>query len=197
TFMNDAFGRTFQVSKEDTEQHLIYTLGAGQWNIPKLRLLLEEIVPKHSQVANFEVTHDFPQVGSRTLLMSASRLFDDQGGKPMTLLAVHDITSQRKAESLAAALQEKEVLLKEIHHRVKNNLQIVSSLLNLQADVIKDPKALAFLRQNQDRIQSMALVHEKIYLSPDLSTVDMAAYIQQHAIQTLQAHTPADAVQLK
>jgi two-component sensor histidine kinase len=75
-------------------------------------------------------------------------------------------------------LKEKEVLLKEVHHRVKNNMQVISSILNLQSSYIDDENALAILRESQDRIKSMSFVHESLYQSKTLSEVNFAEYIQ-------------------
>lgn len=89
-----------------------------------------------------------------------------------------DITEHKQAEEkIKASLKEKEVLLKEIHHRVKNNLGIVSSLLQMQCRRTQDPPANAILRDSQNRIASIALVHEKLYRSEELADIDFAQYI--------------------
>ena len=92
---------------------------------------------------------------------------------------VEDITKQKQAEEqIKASLREKEALLKEIHHRVKNNLQIISSLIYLQAQRIEDPKVRQIFEDSQSRISSMALVHDNLYRSQNLSRINLSEYIQ-------------------
>jgi PAS domain S-box-containing protein len=93
--VNRSFYQTFRVSPEQTEDRLIYELGDRQWNIPKLRELLEEILPQDGQVENFEVDHDFSEIGRKTMLLNARRLRQEGTGAELVLLAIEDI-SERK-----------------------------------------------------------------------------------------------------
>ena len=101
-----------------------------------------------------------------------------------------DITDRKRGdERIRASLKEKEVLLKEIHHRVKNNLQVISSLLNLQANQIKDPETAQVFRDSQSRVRAMSLVHERLYQSSDLARIDFAGYVQdvtRHLLRSYQ-----------
>ena len=94
-------------------------------------------------------------------------------------LVATDLTEQKQAENrLRAALEEKEVLLKEVHHRVKNNMQVISSLLKLQAENINDKRIAEMFYESQNRVKAMALVHQKLYQSENLSQIDISVYIQ-------------------
>ena len=90
-----------------------------------------------------------------------------------------DITKRKTAEDeIKSSLKEKNTLLREIHHRVKNNMQIISSLLNLQTEYVDDQEAVDVLKESQNRVKSMAMIHEKIYLSDDLTHINFVNYIQ-------------------
>ncbi|HZX10356.1 MAG TPA: PAS domain S-box protein, partial [Acidobacteriota bacterium] len=106
---------------------------------------------------------------------------------------IKDITERKKTEEkMEKSLKEKEVLLREIHHRVKNNLQIVTSLLRLQSQFIRDKEAKQAFRESQNRIYSMALIHEKLYKSQDLARINLGHYIQNfvtHLFHTYEVDT--------
>jgi len=97
------------------------------------------------------------------------------------IVAVYDdVTEKKEAENeLKNSLKEKELLVKEIHHRVKNNMAVISSLLNLQAEKFEEPSVLNAFRDSRHRIRSMALVHEKLYQAKDLSKIEFSQYIKE------------------
>ncbi len=119
--------------------------------------------------------------------------------KPVNVAYIRDITERKQMEEqIRASLREKEVLLRELHHRVKNNLQVVSSLLSLQSDDITDTGALRLIQEAKQRVMAMALVHDQLYKSADLARVDLGRYVQemaQHLIRTYA--TVPDAISLQ
>ena len=121
-----AFYRTFKVGL--TEGRLLYELGNGHWDIPKLRLLLERIVPENSVMEDYEVEFEFPNVGPRTMCLNARKVFYEEGSHTTILLGIEDVTRQRVLErEKDDLLRQKDVLLEEIQHRVANSLQLLQA----------------------------------------------------------------------
>ena len=115
---------------------------------------------------------------STPVLYNATTYKDELGNVIGVFASARDITERKKAENkLKSSLNEKELLLKEIHHRVKNNMQIISSLLSLQSNYINDDVTIQVLRESEVRIRAMSLVHESIYLSDNLSSIYFQNYI--------------------
>tara|TARA_B100000809_G_scaffold248154_1_gene277963 strand:+ start:7752 stop:11267 length:3516 start_codon:yes stop_codon:yes gene_type:complete len=105
-------------------------------------------------------------------------IYDEQGKISEISGIAHDITEKTLSEQkLKESLSEKEVLLKEVHHRVKNNLQVISSILNLQSSYVKDENTLNILRESQNRIKSMSFIHESLYKTDDFSKINFSEYI--------------------
>jgi two-component system, chemotaxis family, CheB/CheR fusion protein len=175
---NQSFYQIFQMLPAQTEHRSIFELGQGEWNIPQLRSLLEDILPNNNPLQNFEVAQDFAHLGHRTMLLNACQITQAGTGQ-MILLAIDDITARKQAEAqIQTTLHEKEVLLREIRHRVKNNLQVISSLLSLQSNRVTDPQASQILQDSQSRVQAIALMHEILHQSPNLAELNFGDYVQ-------------------
>jgi PAS domain S-box-containing protein len=120
------------------------------------------------------------------------------GSLTLTVI-LRDVSDRKQSEhKLRAALEEKEILLREVHHRVKNNLQVVSSLLNLQARATKDEEIVKAFEESQNRVQSMALIHEQLYESHELANLDFPEYIHRLASRLFRTYqVRADRVKLE
>jgi PAS domain S-box-containing protein len=120
-------------------------------------------------------------------------------GKPVNVAYIRDISERKRMEEqLRASLKEKEVLLMELHHRVKNNLQVISSLLNLQSGYTTDQRALELFKAARDRIRAMASVHEQLYRSSDLARIDFGRYVREMAEHLICSYaTVPDAITLE
>jgi PAS domain S-box-containing protein len=307
---NRNFYRIFKVIPGETIGSFIYDLGNKQWDIPKLRELLEEVLPEKEAFDDFEVAHNFQDIGHKIMLLNARQIYRKDIGAKLILLAIEDITERKQLESLLeeseeryrrlfetasdgivllekregkithanpatekmlgytkkdsignklqdigilldmsdfqttmqilnmsgiinyndvpvktksgqhiytdiylvdrarlvqcnirditdrkqaevqfhASLREKDILLKEVHHRVKNNMQVIIGILDLQARSSGNPELTGMLNESQSRIRSMALVHEKLYGSKDFARIDMAGYLRTLSQDLFQSH---------
>jgi two-component system, chemotaxis family, CheB/CheR fusion protein len=175
---NRSFYESFQLTPAQTEQQSIFELGDREWDIPGLRSRLETVISEQNEFQDFEVVQTMPPQTSRILSIDARQIRDDLQQQTI-LLAIEDITDRRHTEiQIQNSLTEKEILLCEIHHRVKNNLQIVSSLLSLQSNRIDDAQTIAVLQDSQNRVQAMATIHEILYRSLNFVDLNFAEYIQ-------------------
>lgn len=147
------------------------------------RVTAESLDPSGTGSLSVEHRIRRPDGEERWVAAWGHTLFAPEHGRSVRTIGVMlDVTERRRAEERTkASLREKETLLKEIHHRVKNNLQIVSSLLDLQSGYTADPEALRMFEESRGRVRSMALIHQRLYRSRDLTRVDFGEYIRQLA----------------
>jgi PAS domain S-box-containing protein len=132
------------------------------------------------------------QMGERWFEVIADPILDAAGRYSGAVHIISDITVRKRAgEKIKASLLEKETMLKEIHHRVKNNLQVISSLLGLQSSYIKDDESREFFQQSQDRVKIMAQIHTMLYQSEDLARVDFGGFISDMVSRLRQSYAIA------
>jgi chemotaxis protein methyltransferase CheR len=175
-----SFYRTFAVTPHKTEGQLIFELGDGQWNIPGLRALLEDIIPKRRTVEAYEVEHEFPTIGRRVMLLNARRVFDEDGSASAILLAIEDVTRRREAEhEKDELLQQKEILLQEMQHRVANSLQIIASILLLKARTVRSEETRHHLHDAHQRVMSVATVQQQLHASGLNENIDIGSYLSK------------------
>ena len=138
--------------------------------------------------------------GEKIWLESFYRPMYSSGNKitEMSCMA-HDISDKKTIEyQMRESIREKEVLLQEVHHRVKNNLQVISSILNLQSSYVKDEKSLSILRESQNRIKSMSFIHESLYQTRDFSKIEFTGYIRSLATNLIHTYHIRDSeIELK
>lgn len=175
-----SFYATFRVTREETQWRPFYELGDGQWDIPALRHLLGEIVPKHTIMADYAVEHDFPAIGRRIMLLNAGTVFDENNECSHLLLAIEDITERRDAErKIHHLLEQKDLLLAEMQHRISNSLQIIASILRLKAGNVDSEEIRNHLLDAHTRVLSVAAVQKHLIASDWGEQVVVAPYLSK------------------
>jgi PAS domain S-box-containing protein len=175
-----SFYRTFAVERRNTQGRKLYLLGDGQWNIPALRTVLEDIIPKHRTVEAYEVEHEFPTIGRRVMLLNARQVFDEDGEGSALLLAIEDVTERRDTErEKDDLLRQKEVLLQEMQHRVANSLQIIASILLLKARTVQSEETRLHLHDAHQRVMSVATVQQQLRASGLNEQIEIGLYLSK------------------
>ena len=175
-----SFYSAFKVSPEDTQGRLLYALGDGQWDIPKLRVLLAKIIPEHGVMEGYEVEHEFPDLGHRTMCLNARQVFYEGGADTTILLGMEDITERRILErEKDELLRQKDVLLAELEHRIANSLQIIASIILMKARAVQSEETRLHLQDAHKRVMSVAAVQKQLHASGATGSIEIAPYLSK------------------
>ena len=173
-----SFHSAFKVTGEHTQGRLLYALGDGQWDIPKLRVLLEKIIPEHSVMEGYEVEHEFPGLGHRTMCLNARQIFYEGGADTTILLGMEDVTERRILErEKDELLRQKDVLLEEMEHRIANSVQIIASIILLKARAVLSEETRLHLHDAHKRVMSIAAVQRQLHASGASGPIEIAPYL--------------------
>jgi two-component sensor histidine kinase len=157
-----SFYKKFNLTHRNTHDKLFYEIAENSWDIPALRSLLEKIIPKRIAMEAYEVTHNFPFLGLRTMLVNAREIKYENGKKKM-LLSIFDITLERSLKSEKEKLMsQKDLLLREMRHRIANSLQLIASILTLKAGMVKSEESRFHLEDAHNRIMTVATIQEQL-----------------------------------
>jgi two-component sensor histidine kinase len=160
---NRSFYLTFKMHRQHVQGLPVYALGDGEWDIPELRSLLADIAPQHAVMEAFEVEREFATIGRRIMLLNARKLFYVDNGHTTILLAIEDVTERRIIErDLKALLDQRDVLLQEMQHRVGNSLQIIASILLIKARTVRNEETRLHLHDAHKRIMSIAAMQKQL-----------------------------------
>jgi chemotaxis protein methyltransferase CheR len=175
-----SFYSAFKVRPEETQGRLLYALGDGQWDIPKLRVLLEKIIPDQGVMEGYEVEHEFPGLGSRTMCLNARQVFYESGAGTTILLGMEDVTQRRILErEKDQLLQEKETLLEELQHRIANSLQIIASIILMKARAVESEETRFHLEDAHKRVLSIAAVQKQLHALATSRSIEIAPYLSK------------------
>src|SRR3984885_11159718 len=173
-----SFYSSFKVNPADTKGRLLYALGDGQWDIPRLRVLLEKIIPEKGVMEGYEVEHEFPNLGRRTMCLNARQVFYEGGTNTTILLGMEDITDRRNLErEKDELLQQKQVLHEELQHRVANSLQIIASILLMKARTVQSEETRLHLQDAHKRVISIAAVQKQLHTSGADGSIEIKPYL--------------------
>ena len=173
-----SFYLAFKEKRDQTEGRKLYELGNGQWNIPSLRTLLQEIIPQHTTIEAYEVEHDFPSLGRRSMLLNARKVFYEGNNSTSLLISIEDVTGRRTLErEKDDLLRQKDLLLQEMSHRINNSLQIIASILLLKAQTVLSADTRRHLKEAHERVLAVATVQDQLLPGPFGEQIHAGPYL--------------------
>ncbi len=173
-----SFYTKFNVKKENTQGRLLYNIGNGQYNIPALKHFLHNIIPEHAVMKEYKLMHDFPTIGRRTMLLSAREVRYENSTRKHLLLTIGDVTGQELLNEEKEKLsKQKDLLLKEMRHRMANSLQLIASVLILKSEAVESPEVRTHLQDAHQRIMSIATVEKFLDTTSLEEEVEVGPYL--------------------
>ena len=173
-FFSGSFQRSFLIDEKTIPNQHLFALDGGIWDTPALRVLLEQTLPQYNLIEGFEVAYEFPRIGRRVLLLNAHRTPCEDRFRTTILLGFEDVTERRDVErekerlqiQTNDLLQQKNVLLAELQHRIVNSLQIIASILMLKARTVRSEETRLHLQDAHRRVMSVATVQQQLDMLP-------------------------------
>ena len=179
-FANRSFGGTFAVIPEDAVGRKLYEIGSGEWDIPKLRIALETISSDDRTFEGFEVEQVFPSIGRRVMCLNARTVYPPGRTIKLILLAIEDVTERVRLEREHAMAHERiGMLLQELTHRVKNSLQMIASMVRIEARSHKSGEGKAALERVSHRIDALGHLYSQLSKADTVEAVDAATYLDE------------------
>jgi chemotaxis protein methyltransferase CheR len=175
-----SFHRTFGIKPAEARGRPFYELSSGEWHVPALRRLLENVISRDLVIEAYEIELDLPNVGRRRMLLNARQILDEKSPDTVLLLGLEDVTARDLAADLKdAALRQQETLLLEVQHRVGNSLQIIASILLLKARNVQSAETRFHLKDVHQRVVSVATVQEQLRTSPLGTRIELGPYLKK------------------
>ncbi len=173
-----SFYEKFQVSRHNTQGQLLYQIGNGQYNIPALKHFLNDVIPRHQEMKEYKIAHDFMTIGRRVMLLSAREVIYENSRYKHILLTMADITGQEMLDIEKERLsKQKELMLAEMKHRMANSLQLIASILILKSEAVESPEVRTHLKDAHTRIMSIATVEKFLDTTSLNEEVEVGPYL--------------------
>lgn len=173
-----AFYNSFKVNAEQTVGQNLVDLGGGQWANSELVQLLTEVIPDKMTIEDYEIEHDFPNIGRRIFLLNARKIFREGNNTKTLLLAMEDITDRRQLEiERQAALDQSNRLMEELNHRVMNSLSMIGAVIAMENRELSDEKCKSAFQRMHNRINSIGTLYRNLSKSASVNSVNADAYL--------------------
>lgn len=175
-----AFYLKFKVDAEQAIGRNLADLGNGQWANAELIRLLDHVVPDESTIEDYEITHEFPKIGTRTVLLNARKIFREGNNSKTLLLAMEDVTERRRLEvERDRALDHSNRLLDELNHRIMNSMSMIGSVISMEGRTLSDDECKAAFMRMRSRIEAIGTLYRTLSRTAAVDSVKADGYLTE------------------